>query len=325
MARKALPRDVELEVLRCSRRRCALCFGLNGDAAEKRGQIAHLDRDHSNHSLDNLCFLCLPHHDEYDSRTSQSKGLQPAEVKEYRRALYDRMRAMTAEEAPVSAKPYNLFRDLWDEVYPDDSYKAAALGRHYRWLTEIADECRLSDGGHPVIKALHQAKSFVHFAVADISQSLLCTLLGASADVHVRGIVPDVHRDFQEFLERAYDVAWNYNLAIVEEGRNLPEILVVDGLLAFTGAIALDSEEAGMPECTSDLDEVARLHNSGFSPIWKELCAGYPFESGHNGCVYDGSYELVLDPSVLLGARQKSEPIYIDMQTLWEWGDWGRI
>jgi hypothetical protein len=32
--------------------------------------------------------MCLDHHDEYDGRTSQSKGLTQAEVREYRRELY---------------------------------------------------------------------------------------------------------------------------------------------------------------------------------------------------------------------------------------------
>ena len=72
-----------------SRRRCALCFGLGGDVSEKRGQIAHVDRDASNSVFDNLAFLCMNHHDQYDSKTSQSKGLNPEELKTYRDRLYD--------------------------------------------------------------------------------------------------------------------------------------------------------------------------------------------------------------------------------------------
>lgn len=54
----------------------------------KKGQIAHLDRDRTNNAEDNLAFLCLDHHDEYDSKTSQSKGLTEQEVKVYREQLY---------------------------------------------------------------------------------------------------------------------------------------------------------------------------------------------------------------------------------------------
>jgi hypothetical protein len=47
-----------------------------------------LDRDSSNNVEENLVFLCLEHHDEYDSRTSQKKGLIPSEVQVFRDELY---------------------------------------------------------------------------------------------------------------------------------------------------------------------------------------------------------------------------------------------
>ncbi|WP_145358578.1 hypothetical protein [Alienimonas californiensis] len=50
-------------------------------------QIAHIDRDRSNNAEANLVPLCLDHHDEYDSRTSQSKGLLPSELAIYKRKL----------------------------------------------------------------------------------------------------------------------------------------------------------------------------------------------------------------------------------------------
>jgi hypothetical protein len=87
MARKRLPKDVETEVLVRSRRRCCICFGLDRNTALKSGQIAHLDGDRDNNRIDNLAFLCLDHHDEYDSRTSQRKGLTINEVKKYRDEL----------------------------------------------------------------------------------------------------------------------------------------------------------------------------------------------------------------------------------------------
>lgn len=78
---------VMADVLVASRRRCCLCFALSNDAGEKKGQVAHLDRDSSNSSRDNLVFLCLDHHDQYDSRTSQAKGLTIDEVRQYRSQL----------------------------------------------------------------------------------------------------------------------------------------------------------------------------------------------------------------------------------------------
>ena len=87
MARRSVPKDTQGEVLAACRRRCAICFGLNRDTAIKTGQIAHLDRDAANPSLDNLVFLCLEHHDQFDSKTSQSKGLSSEEVRRFRQEL----------------------------------------------------------------------------------------------------------------------------------------------------------------------------------------------------------------------------------------------
>ena len=64
-----------------------MCFGLYRDSAVKQGQIAHVDHDRTNGSYQNLVFLCLPHHDQYDSTTRQSKNFTPQLVKRYRLEL----------------------------------------------------------------------------------------------------------------------------------------------------------------------------------------------------------------------------------------------
>jgi hypothetical protein len=87
MVRKAVPQETQVEVLAACRRRCAICFGLNRDTGIKPGQIAHLDRDAANPSFDNLVLLCLVHHDQFDSKTSQSKGLTSDEVWRFRQEL----------------------------------------------------------------------------------------------------------------------------------------------------------------------------------------------------------------------------------------------
>jgi hypothetical protein len=92
--RKQTPRDIEADVLEKSGRRCCICQSLNGDFATKDGQIAHLDGDPSNSKFDNLCFLCLKHHDDYDTKRSQSKGLTLTEVKRYRDYLYNKVAVM---------------------------------------------------------------------------------------------------------------------------------------------------------------------------------------------------------------------------------------
>ncbi len=82
-----VPEQVVAQVLTRTGRRCPFCFGLEGDLAVKKGQIAHVDRDSKNNNEDNLVFLCLPHHDEYDSSTSQSKGLRASELRFYLKRL----------------------------------------------------------------------------------------------------------------------------------------------------------------------------------------------------------------------------------------------
>lgn len=89
MKRKKLPASVEVVILRNSRRRCAICYFLHGDLQVKKGQIAHVNRNHSDDREDNLCFLCRRHADEYDTRSHQSKGFTPAELRAHRSALYD--------------------------------------------------------------------------------------------------------------------------------------------------------------------------------------------------------------------------------------------
>jgi hypothetical protein len=85
--RKKVGPATEADVLLRSRRRCAICFGLDRDTSIKRGQIAHLDKNPSNNDPDNLAFLCFDHHDAYDSTTRQSKNLAEGEVKLYRAEL----------------------------------------------------------------------------------------------------------------------------------------------------------------------------------------------------------------------------------------------
>ncbi len=89
--RKRIPLDIQKQVLLRSRRRCCLCFWLSGIDDVVKGQMAHLDGDPSNHELDNLAFLCFNHHDEFDGRTSTSKGLQLEEVRQWRNELYKEM------------------------------------------------------------------------------------------------------------------------------------------------------------------------------------------------------------------------------------------
>ena len=112
MNRKKVKEKIQTQVLRQSRRRCALCAGLSFDYEIKKGQIAHLDRNPENNEIENLCFLCMDHHDEYDSSRRQSKGLTKAELIQHRDELYKQMEL----GVPTSQKPLSGWLPTEDVV-----------------------------------------------------------------------------------------------------------------------------------------------------------------------------------------------------------------
>jgi TolA-binding protein len=87
--RKKTPVDTEKQVLVDSRRRCALCFGLNNDFKEKKGQIGHANHNSEDNRLVNLVWLCFEHHIQFDSTSSQAKNYTRKELLEYRKRLYN--------------------------------------------------------------------------------------------------------------------------------------------------------------------------------------------------------------------------------------------
>jgi len=140
--RKKISPKTQTEVLLSSRRRCAICYGLFGNTEEKKGQIAHFDRDNSNNSLENLVFLCLEHHDQYDSRTSQSKGLTIEEVKKFRAQLYD----YVATNLPASTMPTE---EVVDMEIRDDSFQSDFTQKsqqsQFSAISKLAKEIGISE------------------------------------------------------------------------------------------------------------------------------------------------------------------------------------
>lgn len=113
-SRPPVPKETEAEVLRLSRRRCCVCYGLQGDLAQKEGQIAHLDHDPSNNNVGNLVWLCLAHHDGYDTRHSQSKGMTELEVRKCRDELYRLPTAAPDPEPSLVIKDSEFTTDVKD-------------------------------------------------------------------------------------------------------------------------------------------------------------------------------------------------------------------
>ena len=95
--RKKVPDAVLTSLLVKTRRRCCLCVYLKNDRGQKRIQVAHINHRPSENDEENLVPLCLDHHDEYDSVTSQSKGLTASELRFYKQKLIDELSELPTE------------------------------------------------------------------------------------------------------------------------------------------------------------------------------------------------------------------------------------
>ncbi len=124
MARKKLPDEVEIQVIVNSRRRCCMCYALERDTGIKQGQIAHIDRNSANDDLSNLAFLCLQHHDSYDSKTSQSKGFRPKEIKRYQEELIEWIGSALSQKVHfgvLSLPPDDPYAGQWLRIGSNES------------------------------------------------------------------------------------------------------------------------------------------------------------------------------------------------------------
>lgn len=86
---------VAADVLRKCLRRCCLCYFLDQERSLQEGQLAHIDRDRTDSGEANLVFLCLRHHNLYDTRYRTTKSFMPTEVRHYKKALH---RALGTEQ-----------------------------------------------------------------------------------------------------------------------------------------------------------------------------------------------------------------------------------
>lgn len=128
MTRKAITPVTQADVVIKSKRRCALCVFLKEDHSERPGQIAHLNGDHSDNRFENLVWLCLEHHDKYDSKTSQTKNYTQLEVRNYRNELY-RMYSKSEynpEDITLTQKYLRNYAEMFSYIfheYNDLAYK----------------------------------------------------------------------------------------------------------------------------------------------------------------------------------------------------------
>lgn len=212
-------------------RRCCLCFFHDQVDTVRRGQIAHLNRDPNDHSVNNLVWLCLDHHAEYDSRSSQSKGWKTNEVCHWRDEMYARIEERVGDTVtrPSSFKtgPEAAASEAPTEV---DS-QTDKSGRPWRFpLWQIADRpeffaysARNNCDGVCVIERIDLPDERVVVACIQVAGNP-----GASITNTIETIVEQVCARFEISPER---VIWleNYEFSDPEEWR-----------LATFGAVSAD-------------------------------------------------------------------------------------
>jgi hypothetical protein len=137
-----------------------------------------------------------------------------------------------------------------------------------------------------LFEALNSAQSHVHFVTYGISLMLLGALKITSHRVPVRGIVSGVEAKYLDELTNYKDEAPNLKLNIFDRSSwnggldNAPhqKLIVIDGLMAFAGSANLTVsgwrkaiQGRDVIDIVTDVDEVVRLHNRFFSPVWLEF------------------------------------------------------
>ena len=96
----------------------------------KAGQIAHLDRNNANNNEDNLAFLCLEHHDAFDSRASQRKGFLAVEVAHFRDELYraiDKAFSIEVHFGQVVVPKEDPYAGAYTRISDDESSESAEI------------------------------------------------------------------------------------------------------------------------------------------------------------------------------------------------------
>lgn len=120
------------------RRRCCLCWHIDDRRHDRQGQIAHLNRKRDDNRLSNLVYLCLDHHNAYDSRTSQSKNYMELEVRRYRDMLIEALGKAAPD--PADDAPSH---EMLEAPEPEAAPQTESPRWHRPWrfpLYQIADE-----------------------------------------------------------------------------------------------------------------------------------------------------------------------------------------
>jgi hypothetical protein len=134
-----------------------------------------------------------------------------------------------------------------------------------------------------LFETLTRARHFVHFASWGISHLMIGALKITSMRVPVYGFVSDVEGHARAELTEFPLEAPNLHAHVVPTRAGTwdaphQKLVVVDGLLAFKGSANLTNNgmrkaDRGLDvsEVVTDFEEVKKINNKYFSPVWKQL------------------------------------------------------
>jgi hypothetical protein len=218
-SRKKAPNATQAEVLVESRRRCCLCFGLNRDEGIKKGQIAHLDGNNNNNSIDNLAFLCFEHHDEYDSTTSQSKGLMKMEVERYREELaylFGGWSSRLRRDDLLNFLAFSIDLDAMADVAVRVGASVVFYGEEHAFDVLITDQVDYCDGDLyvPHLVALDHFASWGWLRYTEEEREIKGQMSRVFIKAERKSVCDDVAaRILKRRRKRGEDVSWMLRLA----------------------------------------------------------------------------------------------------------------
>lgn len=163
------------------------------------------------------------------------------------------------------------------------------LFEHARSFAMLVSQAKGSQWSGPwptmrlFFETLSRAKHFVHFASWGISHLMIGALKLTSMRVPVLGFVSNVEEHARVELEEFPLEAPNLTAKAIPQRQGAwdaphQKLIVVDGLIAFTGSTnltnnAIRKADRGLDitEVVTDIEKVTQLNNRYFSPVWKNL------------------------------------------------------
>lgn len=134
-------------------------------------------------------------------------------------------------------------------------------------------------------EVISRAKYFVHFASWGISHVMIGALKMASMRVPVYGFVSDVEPHARVELTEFPTEAPKLKAHVIPSSQGIydaphQKILIIDGLVAFKGSTNLTNagprradRALDVSEIVTDFDQVTRLNNKYFAPVWRRVTA----------------------------------------------------